>query len=224
MRLTWKQAVWAAVQRLAGEKGQVSRQQLIDAELSNIVALVGSTGTTPAQTLSRELQALRDDGVLIFDGNGRYRLASGLLGLHVEDAIQTEAFRQQVARIGQGKFRKALEKRWNGCCPLTQIQERALLRASHIVPWNRCQNEVERLSPDNGLLLSALWDAAFDRGLVSFDDDGVVLFSARMEREAERNLRQVRKLALPCLTNPVRERLARHRSLHVAMQFRRSIN
>lgn len=224
MRLTWKQAVWSAVQRLAAERGAITRQQLIDAELSTIVALVGSAGTTPAQTMSRELQALRDDGVLIFDGNGRYRLASGLQNLAVEEAMRTETLRQQVARLGQGRFRSALEKRWNGCCPLTNISERALLRASHIVPWNRCEKEAERLSPDNGLLLSVLWDAAFDRGLVSFDDDGVVMFAARLDKEAERSLRQSNRLALPPVASPVRKRLAQHRALHASMGLRRNTN
>jgi hypothetical protein len=39
------------------------------------------------------------------------------------------------------------------------------------VPWSDCNDE-QRLDVHNGLLLSALWDAAFDQGLVSFGDDG----------------------------------------------------
>jgi len=39
----------------------------------------------------------------------------------------------------------------------------ALLRASHIVPWAEC-DDAQRLDVQNGLLLSALWDAALDRG------------------------------------------------------------
>ena len=74
---------------------------------------------------------------------------------------------------------------WGGRCPLTGITEPALLRASHIVPWAECTDE-QRLDVHNGLLLSALWDAAFDRGLVSFADDGAVLASPKLgstERE-----------------------------------------
>lgn len=40
------------------------------------------------------------------------------------------------------------------------------------MPWARRASDAERLDPANGLLLSALWDAAFDRGLVTFEDDG----------------------------------------------------
>ncbi|WP_310498030.1 HNH endonuclease signature motif containing protein [Sandarakinorhabdus sp.] len=191
-------------------------------DLPAIVAVVGSAGATPAQTLSRVLQDLRDDGVLIFDGGGRYRLASGLAGLDIEAAVETETLRMQKARLGQGAFRKALEHRWHGRCPMTGIEERALLRASHIVPWNRCENEAERLSADNGLLLSALWDAAFDRGLVGFDDDGAVMFAASLHRIAEAALRHDANLVLPGLTEPVRQRLQRHRVLHGAGGLRRS--
>jgi putative restriction endonuclease len=65
---------------------------------------------------------------------------------------------------------------WGSRCPLTGITEPALLRASHIVPWADSTDE-QRLDVYNGLLLSALWDAAFDGGLVSFADDGAVLVS-----------------------------------------------
>jgi predicted restriction endonuclease len=62
---------------------------------------------------------------------------------------------------------------WEGRCPITGITDPALLRASHIVAWAEC-DDAQRLDVHNGLLLSALWDAAFDTGLVSFADDGTV--------------------------------------------------
>src|ERR1039458_5220747 len=75
-----------------------------------------------------------------------------------------------IQRIGQDIFRDALMDYWNGHCPMTGITEPELLRASHIVPWADC-TDAQRLDVYNGLLLSALWDAAFDRGLISFTDD-----------------------------------------------------
>jgi hypothetical protein len=97
----------------------------------------------------------------------------------------TEAERLVIQRIGQDVFRGALLDYWSGRCPLTGITEPALLRASHIVPWAECTDE-QRLDVHNGLLLSALWDAAFDRGLVSFEDDGTVLASRKLRtRERE---------------------------------------
>ncbi len=45
---------------------------------------------------------------------------------------------------------------------MTGISDTALLRASHIVPWAKCSDDAQRLDVHNGLLLSALWDAAID--------------------------------------------------------------
>jgi hypothetical protein len=91
----------------------------------------------------------------------------------------TEAERLVVQRVGQDIFRDALMDYWGGRCPLTRITEPALLRASHIVPWAECSDE-QRLDVHNGLLLSALWDAAFDKGLVSFTDDGAALVNSQL--------------------------------------------
>lgn len=223
MRATWRDAVWEAVQRQSLTNPAITRQQLIERELETIAKAVASAGATPEQTLSRVLQDLRTEGVLIFDGGGRYRLSTGLAGVDVETAVVTEAMRLQSYRIGQSSFRKKLEARWNKTCPLTDISDRELLRASHVVPWNRCESAEERRSVDNGLLLSALWDAAFDKGLVAFDNDGTAMFAARIENRAERALRQADRLTLPFLNVPLRERLDRHRALHKSMGLHRAI-
>jgi hypothetical protein len=97
---------------------------------------------------------------------------------------ETEVERLTIQRIGQALFREALLRHWNARCPITGITDLALLRASHIKPWADCTTTEERLDPMNGLLLSALWDAAFDRGLVSFSDDGEVLHSAALSAKA----------------------------------------
>jgi len=88
----------------------------------------------------------------------------------------TEAERLVVQRIGQDVFRQSLLAYWNHRCPMTGVSDPALLRASHIVPWAECDDDAHRLDVHNGLLLSALWDAAFDAGKISFADDGEVLF------------------------------------------------
>jgi len=78
---------------------------------------------------------------------------------------------------------------WQGRCPLTGITDPALLRASHIIAWKDCASDADRLDVHNGLLLSALWDAAFDRGLVTFDDDGLPQFSPKLSETARVELR-----------------------------------
>lgn len=122
----------------------------------------------------------------------------------------TEAERLVVQRVGQNVFRNALMEYWKGRCPLTGITDRALLRASHIVPWSECETEALRLNVHNGLLLSALWDAAFDAGLVSFDDDGRPLCSTALTpvAAAQLNIKSVTPLKL---TDAHRTNLTRHR-------------
>ncbi len=88
----------------------------------------------------------------------------------------TEAERLVVQRIGQDVFRQSLLAYWNHRCPMTGVSDPSLLRASHVVPWAECDDDAHRLDVHNGLLLSALWDAAFDAGKISFTDDGEVLF------------------------------------------------
>ena len=100
----------------------------------------------------------------------------------------TEAERLVVQRVGQNIFRDRLLTYWGGKCPLTGITESGLLRASHIKPWADCETDAERLDVHNGLLLSALWDAAFDKGLVTFGDDGAPIYSSNLGACARANL------------------------------------
>lgn len=121
----------------------------------------------------------------------------------------TEAELLVVQRIGQDVFRSGLLEYWQGRCPLTGISDEPLLRASHIIPWKDCESDAERLDVHNGLLLSALWDAAFDRGVVSFDDGGQPIFSPVLGENARSELRWKQPIAL---TDKHRTRLAWHRS------------
>jgi putative restriction endonuclease len=101
---------------------------------------------------------------------------------------------------------------WGGRCPLTGITDEALLRASHIVPWAACETDEHRLDVHNGLLLSALWDAAFDAGLVSFADDGTVLVSPRLAPASGMALGVARTEKLSALTATHRSNLFWHRT------------
>jgi putative restriction endonuclease len=96
---------------------------------------------------------------------------------------------------------------------LTGITEPGLLRASHIVPWSDC-DDAQRLDVHNGLLLSALWDAAFDKGLVSFDDDGTVRTSSSLSAPAHQALGIDTAPALRGLRDAHRANLAAHRARH----------
>lgn len=73
------------------------------------------------------------------------------------------------ARIGQGKYREELLKL---CpfCPITLVSDDRLLIASHIKPWAK-SNDVEKIDPMNGFMLTPTFDFMFDRGFLSFTDD-----------------------------------------------------
>lgn len=122
----------------------------------------------------------------------------------------TEAERMVIQRIGQDVFRNALMVYWGGRCPMTGITEPGLLRASHIVPWADC-TDAQRLDVHNGLLLSALWDAAFDRGLISFADDGCALASPKLSETARDVLALDKAPRLGGLREGHRANLALHR-------------
>ena len=119
-----------------------------------------------------------------------------------------------VQRVGQDVFRKALMEYWKGRCPLTGITDPALLRASHIVPWAECETDDLRLDVHNGLLLSALWDAAFDAGLVSLDDHGHVLQSEHLTAGATTALGEIASKRQLNITPGHRANLTRHRAKH----------
>jgi hypothetical protein len=93
--------------------------------------------------------------------------------LNIEDTV-----RQSIidARRGQGQFRRDvldLERR----CRVTRIQDPEHLLASHIKPWRSCADASERLDGNNGLALSPHVDHLFDKGFLSFSDQGDILTS-----------------------------------------------
>jgi putative restriction endonuclease len=72
-------------------------------------------------------------------------------------------------------------------CPITGIDNPELLRASHIKPWRVSSNE-ERLNTDNGLLLTPNYDHLFDKGLMTFSDDGKLIMSSGIDAKQARLL------------------------------------
>jgi len=76
--------------------------------------------------------------------------------------------REVKVRVNQSVFRQIVLANYTGKCAVTGIDIPEMLIASHIIPWS--QNKEERLNPSNGICLSAHFDRAFDRGLISFDE------------------------------------------------------
>ncbi len=183
-----------------------------------------------AELASLPLSPLPGPGLATFEFAGLSALHAALdrvykLGVSIPDAPlarlrartaglpqTTEAERLIVQRIGQNIFRAALMDYWGARCPITGVAP-ALLRASHIVPWAEC-DDVQRLDVHNGLLLSALWDAAFDIGLASFADDGTVLANSKSSAAGRTALGIEKAPRLPNLRDAHRANLALHRARH----------
>jgi putative restriction endonuclease len=94
------------------------------------------------------------------------------------DDIATETEGTRKIRIMQGFFRKVIFAAYDSRCCVTGNPIQDLLVASHIMPWSEFPKE--RLNPKNGLCLAAHFDRAFDRGLISFDDDLRLILSRRL--------------------------------------------
>ena len=121
-------------------------------------------------------------------------------------------------RKGQDYFRRMILTNYNSRCALTGIDIPQLLIASHIIPWEDKKHMQDRLNPCNGICLSALYDKAFDQGLITFspDDYSVVLSPALREHDAQEYFDKHfgiiigRKLMMPSEYLPNREFLEYH--------------
>jgi len=93
----------------------------------------------------------------------------------------TETLLSMKVRRGQEYFRNAVLNNFGSRCGVCGLSVRDLLVASHILPWSKYP--AERLNVRNGLCLSRLHDAAFDRYLISFDSKLRLLLSPRLKAE-----------------------------------------
>ncbi len=77
-------------------------------------------------------------------------------------------------------FRRMILSSYVSVCCMSGLSEPRLLVASHIMPWNR-SNE-NRLNPKNGLCLSVLHDKAYDRGLLTVLPDYSIAVSSQLSK------------------------------------------
>ena len=83
----------------------------------------------------------------------------------------------QVRRV-QRFFRTVVLNSYGNQCAISGIPLPDLLNASHIIPWS--ENVERRADPRNGIALHALYDRAFDRGYISFDENLCVILSPEL--------------------------------------------
>ena len=119
-----------------------------------------------------------------------FQVVSDLLDDIVERRIKADLQLARPDRQGRASSRPGAARgnsapTWNPterACRLTGITNPTLLIASHIKPWRLCDTAGERLDGMNGLLLTPDADLLFDRGFISFENDGEVRVSPRMDR------------------------------------------
>jgi hypothetical protein len=184
---------------------------------------------------TREIESYDENELLVVDHiveqpDGAYAIVSGTLPVGSvreraaawsDEARDIEAIRRDpnltrterdaliAARMGQGGFRDAVLDRWGRSCALTGCAFEPMLRASHIKPWRLSENP-ERLDPHNGLPLAAHVDALFDRGFITFEDDGTLRAAPELPEQALSMLGRARELRRE-LTPKERAFLAFHR-------------
>lgn len=140
-------------------------------------------------------------------------LIEGLNKIQGKDVV-----RSVRVRSNQNVFRKMVLKIYNQTCCITGLNIPEINRASHIIPW--AKDASKRLDPRNGLCLSATYDAAFDRNLISLDDDYRIIVSKEIsdhytrESVSEYFMRKEGvKIKLPESYLPHKKYLSEHREI-----------
>ena len=103
----------------------------------------------------------------------------------IRDLKGETKIREVKTRVNQNVFRQMVLANYSGKCAITGIDIPDLLFASHIIPW--ASNEQERLNPENGICLSALYDKAFDRGLIGFNSHYEVVLSNVLKKHCNKD-------------------------------------
>lgn len=144
--------------------GQFPRLSSSEADAARTFFGLANPPLTTEDTIEEELDAVHERALALRSMSGP---------LDVQQLIN--------ARRGQGVFRSNLEK-IEKCCRITGLRSVRHLRASHIKPW-RVSDDHEKIDGYNGLLLSPHCDHLFDRGWVTFSDEGVLVLSTSLEQE-----------------------------------------
>ena len=101
----------------------------------------------------------------------------------IKDLKGEDTIRQVKTRVNQSVFRQMVLANYSAKCAITGIDIPELLLASHIMPWSI--NEEHRLNPENGICLSALYDKAYDKGIIGITPNYEVIFSTSLKSKKE---------------------------------------
>lgn len=115
-----------------------------------------------------------------------------------------------TSRVGQGYYKSRLLDKWNSKCSVTGVGITKILIGSHIVPW-RDSNDDERLDVDNGILLTPNLDGLFDKYLITFDDNGKIVFSKKLDINELTILGINNEMKISSVNSRMKNYLKRHR-------------
>jgi putative restriction endonuclease len=99
----------------------------------------------------------------------------------IKDLKGETVIREVKTRVNQSVFRQMVLTNYATKCAITGIDIPELLLGSHIVPWSK--SEKERLNPENGICLSALYDKAFDKGLIGINKNYKIILSESIKKK-----------------------------------------
>lgn len=116
-------------------------------------------------------------------------------------------------RVNQSIFRERMLERFHKKCVLCGVSNEQLLVASHIKPWSKSKPE-EKLSESNGLLLCPNHDKLFDKGYISFSDDGHIMISSQLSEPdwTPLNVNKDMKISDDLISEEVKKYLQYHRT------------
>jgi hypothetical protein len=231
-RRDWTEAVVDAIKRYSNRHKTriITRQGLIKEELEKIKIETDTTGDTPEYTLSRELQELRQAGILYpTTKRGVDILLETPIRIEEEDisdevleiaiykdklligntpTSDTQALTRQ--RKGQEVIRKLTLYNYGSQCAICDIQDEDLLVTSHIVRWADMVEYRGTLS--NVICLCWFHDVLFEKGYISFTDNLKILKRTISGcRIIELNQNAVNQFRIPKSHSPSPKFLKEHR-------------
>lgn len=101
----------------------------------------------------------------------------------LKDLKGETVLREIKTRVNQSVFRQMVLSNYSTKCAITGIDLPELLLASHIMPWSK--NEEHRLNPENGICLSALYDKAYDKGIIGINKNYEIILSTTLKKKKE---------------------------------------
>ncbi|MDV3456675.1 HNH endonuclease [Sphingomonas sp. HF-S4] len=179
----WASAVTAAIRRYVARTGspEFTRKAFIAAEIEAIEAETRTSGLTPTQTLGRELQQLRDAGLIEFVVRGTYRWLGTMP--EMEPVVPTNGVFQLVPHPGDdlSEFRYRFEGRW--LPSVTRMIDQWVIHQRPERPYGGdyyAAARVERIDPELGS--DGIFVAQIARGTflefgraVPFELDGTII-------------------------------------------------